>query len=113
MIKRSLLCVAAMLFMVSFGRSADQGTWKGYVSDDKCGVKGTEGSSAALAECANKCVKERGAKYALYDPNSKKVYVLDPQDKVAPHAGHFVSVKGTLEGDTIHVTSLTMAKAAN
>jgi hypothetical protein len=46
----------------------------------------------------------------LYDEATKKVYVLEPQDKADGHAGHEVTVKGTLDGDTIHVTSLEMNK---
>jgi hypothetical protein len=52
-----------------------------------------------------------GAKYALYDEADQKVYILDPQDKAERHAGHDVTVTGTLEGDTIHVSSLTMNTA--
>src|SRR2546422_100741 len=54
--------------------------------------------------------KNMGAKYALYEPGDKKVYVLDPQDKAAAHAGHHVTVKGTVDGDTIKVSSIEMAK---
>jgi hypothetical protein len=47
----------------------------------------------------------------LYNDEDKKVYILEPQDKADGHAGHQVTVKGTLDGDTIHVTSLTMDTA--
>ena len=42
----------------------------------------------------------------------KKVYVVDAQDKVAAHAGHHVTVKGSVEGDTLKLTSIDMAAAA-
>ena len=80
----------------------------GVVTNDMCGAKD---ASAAKAECTSKCVKSHGAKYALYDEADKKVYILEPQDKADGHAGHDVTVKGTLDGDTIHVTSLTMNTA--
>jgi hypothetical protein len=57
------------------------------------------------------CIK-RGAKYALYNPADQKLYILDPQSKAVGHEGHNVTVKGTLDGDTIHVDSLTMAKGS-
>ena len=41
----------------------------------------------------------------------KKVYVVDAQDKVAAHAGHHVTVKGTVEGDTLKLASIEMAPA--
>jgi hypothetical protein len=78
------------------------------VTNDMCGAKD---ASAAKAECTSKCVKSHGAKYALYNDTDKKVYILEPQDKADGHAGHEVTVKGTLDGDTIHVTSLTMNPA--
>jgi hypothetical protein len=73
-----------------------------------CGAKD---ASAAKAECTAKCVKSHGAKYALYDEVDKKVYILEPQEKAGGQAGHDVTVKRTLDGDTIHVTSLTMNPA--
>ena len=48
-------------------------------------------------------MKEHGGKYVLYNPDDKKSYILDPQDKAAPHAGHEVTVAGKVDGDTIHV----------
>jgi hypothetical protein len=41
----------------------------------------------------------------------KKVYAIDDQDKVAEHAGHHVTVKGTVEGDTLKLSSVDMASA--
>ena len=114
MIKRAMLTGLAIVFVVGLsvaGQDGDVrkiGTWSGVVTNDMCGVKD---ASAAKAECTSKCVKSHGAKYALYDEADKKVYILEPQDKADGHAGHEVTVKGTLDGDTIHVTSLTMNTA--
>jgi hypothetical protein len=86
------------------------GTWTGTVTDKMCATKGV---SLHDADCAKKCVAA-GDKYALYNTADKKVYVLMPQDKVAAHAGHDVIIKGTVDGDTITVTSVTMpAKKAS
>jgi hypothetical protein len=43
----------------------------------------------------------------------KKVYTLADQDqgKVAEHAGHHVTVKGTIDGDTLKLSSIAMAPA--
>ena len=110
MLKRAMFCAAALVFAGSIVAGQDMGkagSWSGVVTNDMCGSKD---ASLAKADCTRTCVKEHGAKYALYNPADKKVYVLDPQDKAAGHEGHTVTVKGTLDGDTIHVTSLTMAK---
>ncbi|HKN61397.1 MAG TPA: DUF5818 domain-containing protein [Candidatus Acidoferrales bacterium] len=113
MVKRLMFCTAALLFvggMALAGQDmAKKGTWSGVVTNDMCGAKD---ASAAKADCTKTCVKEHGAKYALYNPADKKVYVLDPQDKASGHEGHNVTVTGTMDGNTIHVDSLTMAKGS-
>ncbi len=110
MSKRLLFCAVALLIVAGMTVAADkgkEGSWTGWVTDSMCGAKG---DNAKHADCAAKCVKEHGAKYALYNPDEKKVYVLDPQDKAAAHAGHHVTVKGTVEGDTIKVNTITMVQ---
>ncbi len=107
MSKRLAVCVVALLIVAGISLAAGkEGSWTGWITDNTCGAKG---DNAKHAGCATKCVKEHGAKYALYNPSDKKVYILDPQDKVAEHAGHRVIVKGTAEGDTITITSISMA----
>ncbi|MGB2627799.1 MAG: hypothetical protein WAK20_13505 [Candidatus Acidiferrum sp.] len=94
------LCVAIFTF-------AADGTWTGYISDSQCGVKGANDKHA---DCAAKCVKEHGAKYVFVNDADKKVYTIDDQDKVAAHAGHHVTVTGSVTGDSLKLTSLSMAK---
>ena len=83
------------------------GSWTGYITDSKCGVKGAH---EGAGDCATKCVKG-GAKFVFVDDADKKVYAIDAQDKVAAHAGHHVTVKGTVEGETLRVDSVEMAPA--
>ncbi len=87
---------------------ASEGAWTGYITDTACGAKGAK---EGHADCAAKCVKEHGAKYALVTDSDKKVFTLDPQDKAAGHAGHHVTVKGSAEGDSIKVSSIEMTAA--
>jgi len=98
--------MAATLFAAAFTMAAD-GTWTGYISDSKCGAKGANDQAA---ECTTRCVKG-GAKYVFVDDADKKVYVVDAQDKVAAHAGHHVTVKGTVDGETLKLESIEMAAA--
>ena len=86
---------------------AAENSWTGWITDDMCGAKN---ASEGNAECASRCVKEHGAKYVFVNEADKKVYVVDAQDKVAPHAGHHVAVEGTLDGNTLKLTSIKMAK---
>ena len=91
-----------------FAFAAD-GSWTGYISDSDCGVKGADEKHAA---CATKCVKEHGAKYVFVNDADKKVYAIDDQDKVAAHAGHHVTVKGSVDGGNLKLTSIEMVAAA-
>ncbi|HKV27813.1 MAG TPA: hypothetical protein VJN90_06035 [Candidatus Acidoferrales bacterium] len=117
MLKRALLCTAAFVFAASAGFSAPKAastakSWPGYVTDSKCATNAKARTDAA---CVKKCI-DGGDKYVLYDTVNKKVYQLDPQSAVADHATHHVRIYGTLDGDTITVTSVKMigakAKAA-
>ena len=94
------------LFAGALAFAAD-GSWTGYIADSKCGAKAAH---EGARECTIKCVKE-GAKYVFVNDTDKKVYTIDDQDKVADHAGHHVTVKGAVEGDTLKVSSVEMAKA--
>jgi ATP/ADP translocase len=113
MTKRWMLAAVAVVFAVGLSaaqqdNSKKTASWSGVITNNMCGAKD---ASAAKAECTTKCVKSHGAKYALYDATADKVYILEPQDKAEGHAGHDVTVTGTLDGDTIHLASLTMNPA--
>jgi hypothetical protein len=97
--------MAITLFVAALAMAAD-GSWTGYISDSKCGVKGANDKAG---ECTTKCVKE-GAKYVFVNDGDKKIYAIDAQDKVADHAGHHVKVTGTVEGDTLKLSAIAMAK---
>ncbi len=104
---RLATAAAAFLFAgaIAFGA---EGTWTGYISDSACGAAGAK---EGKAECTVKCVKEHGAKYVFVNDADKKVYAISDQDKVAAHAGHHVTVKGTVNGDTLDVSSIDMASS--
>ena len=72
--------------------------------------RGAKGANEKHAECAAKCVKEKGAKYVFVNDADHKVYAIDAQDKVAAHAGHHVTVKGSVDGENLKLASLEMAK---
>jgi len=100
------MAIAATLFAATLALAADN-SMTGWISDSACGAKGANENAR---ECTIKCVKEHGAKYVFVNDADKKVYAIDAQDKVADHAGHHVTVKGTVEGDTLKLTSIAMAK---
>lgn len=100
----SILVVA--LFAGSFAFAGDA-SLTGYITDSKCGAKAAH---EGAAECTVKCIKE-GAKYVFVNDADKKVYAIADPDKVAAHAGHHVTVKGSVEGTTLTVESVDMAPA--
>lgn len=81
------------------------GMWKGIITDELCAKNGL--AQADDAVCPRKCVAN-GSKYALYSPVDNKVYVLNPQEKMAELAGKRVNVKGTLDGNVITVANISV-----
>ena len=96
-----------MLFAGALAMGADT-SMTGYIADSKCGAKAAH---EGARECTVKCVKE-GAKYVFVNDVDKKVYAIENQDKVADHAGHHVTVTGSVEGDNLKLSSIEMAAAA-
>jgi len=75
----------AFSFCLAMFTFAADGSMTGYISDSHCGAKGV-------------------------DDADHKVYNIDAQDKVAAHAGHHVTVKGSVDGDNLKLASIEMAK---
>lgn len=86
---------------------AQSTTWTGWISDSGCGAKG---ANAGHKACAEKCVKEKGAKYVFVDSKTKHVIAIANQDSVADaNLGQEVTVTGTREKDGLHVDSIANA----
>jgi hypothetical protein len=103
---RFAMALALSLFAGVLAMAGD-GSWTGYITDSKCGAKAAHDGSR---DCTVKCV-QAGAKYVFVNDADKKVYAIDDQDKVAAHAGHHVTVKGSVDGDSLKLTSIDMAPA--
>jgi hypothetical protein len=86
------------------GENSGAGKWTGYVTDTWCGVN--RDTKPPTADCTAQCVNEQGAKYALYNLADGSVYVLNPQSLASRYAGKRVVVKGTLDGKTVHMTTM-------
>lgn len=104
---KSMALVAA-LATVAFA-AAPQGkerTLTGVVSDAGCGATHKMKNMSA-ADCARACAKKMG--YALVVGD--KVYKLQGDEAdLDKYAAEKVTVKGTLDGDTMMVTSVAPAK---
>ena len=103
--KAIALFVLALTMSVGAALAAE---FKGVIADSHCAAsKGAKAvSEEGHADCAAGCIK-KGAQAVLVT-GAGKIYKLTPQDKVTEHAGHKVTVNGTLEGDTIKVDSVEM-----
>jgi hypothetical protein len=106
--KRFWMCVLVLPFVAGLtlagqNDKASSGSWSGVIINSTCNA---DAAFAEQAECTKKGVP--GAKLSLYDDNIRQVYLLDPQEQATGHEGDSVTVSGTLEGSTLHVTSLQM-----
>jgi hypothetical protein len=102
--KRVLLFVTTILFTASFAGAVQNnatktGAWSGVLVTSACNADEAFNESP---ECF-KIVP--GAKIALYDDTNRLMYSLEPQDKITGHLGDTVTVRGTLDEDTIQVAS--------
>jgi hypothetical protein len=100
-----LILIALIAGIDAPALAAHKQTFTGEVGDAMCGNKHMEGTPA---ECTRACVS-KGSKYALVVGD--KVYVLNatnPADLATldKQAGNRVSVTGTLNGETIDVSSV-------
>jgi len=96
---------------VSQGQNAkSQQTWQGFVTDTHCGTNcQVTKAMAPDKKCVDRCVRE-GSKYGLWVGHH--VYTLEPQKKAARYAAGDVTVTGTLDGETIHISSIGPSKRA-
>lgn len=99
--KKIVLLAFSLLVFGCLSWAADK-SFSGVISDSHCGAKHAA-ASADAASCVEKCVAG-GAKYVLVSHG--KVYQLDAQDKFQGMGGKQVKVTGTLNGDTLTVSSV-------
>ena len=106
LISRTLILAVVLGFGLATLATAEDGSWTGWVTDDHCGAAGAK---AAHADCARKCVKEKGAHWALYNTADKSMFILSGDDAMMSQmAAKEVTVKGTMDKDKkmIKVTSM-------
>lgn len=93
----------AIVFAVA-SISAMAADWTGYIVDKSCATKGE--AMWSNEKCAESCIKKGSP--AVFVSEDGKVYQVANQDKVVAHAGHKVTLSGTMDGDTIKVDSVKM-----
>ncbi len=84
--------------------------WTGNISDAMCGKShGANGGTMQKDhDCAVKCAAKGSYVFVVGD----KIYKIADQKMadITTHAGHKVELTGTMKGDTITVTKVTMLK---
>ena len=80
----------------------NSGSWSGVIINTGCTP------DEAFAEAAKCTDKLPGAKLVLYDDTTRQMFDLDPQEKAVGHLGDSVTVRGSLDGNTIRVSSLQL-----
>jgi hypothetical protein len=113
--KKLVLFAAAILFATAPAMFAQEKTWSGALSDDKCNGKHSKDEHGATAagdrDCATKCIAG-GAKNVFVSEG--KTYKIANQDfaGLKTHAGHKVMLTGEMKGDSITVSKIEMPAAA-
>lgn len=88
--------------IVTAAQNSATKTWSGVLVSSSCNA------DEAFAE-SPECTKSvPGAKLALYDDTNRVMYSLEPQEAVAVRLGETVTVRGSLDEDTIHITSIDL-----
>jgi hypothetical protein len=104
-LKRCILSLVALFPMVPLplagqNRPAESGAWSGVLVSSACNADEAFNESP-------ECTKDvPGAKQALYDDTTRVMYGLEPQSSVTAHLGDTVTVRGTLDGQTIRFAAV-------
>jgi hypothetical protein len=87
--------------LISLGQQPTT-AWSGVIINSGCTA------DEAFAE-ADKCTENTpGAKLVLFDDTTRHIFNIDPQTQAAGHLGDAVTVHGTLDANTINVSSLRL-----
>lgn len=89
----SVLAIGLPLLAVAQEKQDDHVVISGWVTDTHCGAMGAK---EGHGDCAARCVKEKGAKWALCDPQTKTMWILSDQERGSQMVGKRVICKGTL-----------------
>jgi hypothetical protein len=101
---KKLLTLTALALSFT-ATSAFAASFTGWVSDAMCAKDPHKVASADHADCAKKCI-QGGEKPVLVVGD--KVYTITNPDTLTTHAGHKVTVEGTVKDDAITVKSVKM-----
>jgi hypothetical protein len=116
------LAIAVSLASVAFAQDKPKGPsdksnapaaaekWTGTISDAMCGK--SHGANGGTMQKDHDCAVKCAAKGSYVFVSGDKIYKISDQKMkdLETHAGHKVEIEGTMKGDTITVTKVTMMK---
>lgn len=113
--RKTVAALAAAVVMAAVPSIAAD-SWKGQISDAMCGAKHADGEHGTKKmtdqQCVEACVKG-GAKY-VFVGEGDKIYTIANQNfaGLKTHAGHTVTVSGTMKDDTVTIAKIEAPAAA-
>ncbi len=87
------------------GSSDAAKTYAGIITDSHCGARHAIDSGKTANQCAMMCVRA-GSRYALVD-GDMHYFLAGSEDTLDRLAGERATIAGALDGDTIHVISVS------
>jgi hypothetical protein len=90
----------ALLAAAGQKNTTNSGSWSGIVVSSACNA------DEAMAEAPDCFKNVPGVKLSLFSDTTRAMYDLEPRVSAAAHLGDPVTVRGTLDGDTIQVASI-------
>ena len=109
---RHILGSVILLIVILAVSAQQQVVATGWVTDTRCGAKG---ANALHVDCAKRNVASGKGKYALYDKQTRKLYVLEQQEMAVPYLGQRVQITGTVSfseqwnSEVLHVLTVSPA----
>jgi hypothetical protein len=111
-ISLSMIVMSSSLLLAQKGN-----VFEGEVMDKQCAQMGSHQNmmsakhATTAKQCALACVKS-GDSFALLDPATKKVYVIEDEKKVRDYAGQSVRITGSYDQDAevLHVKTISALK---
>ena len=97
------LAVVGLLFFFVAGLSLAE-TVTGWVTDAGCAAKGRSGADHKA--CAQKCAAKEGTALVLVTDDKKVIKIHNP-DAVKDKVGDKITANGKVDGDSIHIDSVS------
>ena len=101
------LLVGSVMLASLFTVSAMAEEWTGFIGDSQCKHDGTKEKDAA---CTKACIEKKGADPVFVSEGKVLNFDADSKDKANAMAGEKVTIDGSMNGDTITISSIKKAE---